>query len=190
MMLELTALALTFICGVLASLAIHFLLQYTKLCQKRQLESLLPKPASIGSDNLKIEPTTIPLFPPSTNLHPINYSQGPPLPPFSQFPPPPFIPIPQTSGSIPMPVNGYYGESFGSHRRVHQQLNRTNMWEARRPEPPNNKAFAFTVHYRHRPTRCVPATEIMVEIHCEGLKKVLKNCLQNVDSIFDPTPMV
>jgi hypothetical protein len=189
-MLELTTLALTFICGVLASVAVHFLLQHMKLCQKKQLESLLPKPASIGSDNLKIESITSPLFPPPTNLRPINYSQGPPLPPFGQFPPPPFIPIAQNSGPFPMPVNGYCGESFGSHRRVHQQLNRTNMWEAQQPEPSKNNAFAFTVYYRHRPARCVPAIEIMVEIHCEGLKKVLKNCLQNVDSIFDPTPMV
>jgi hypothetical protein len=190
MMFEFTTLALTFTCGVLASLAIHFLVQRMKLCKKRQTGPLLPKPASVGSDSLKIEPFTSPLFPAPANLYPINYSQGPPLPPFGQFPPPPFVPMPPNSGHIPMPVNGYDGESFGSHRRVHQRLNRTNMWQARRPEPPNNNVFAFTVYYRHRPARCVPAIEIMVEIHCEGLKKVLKNCLQNVDSIFDPTPLV
>jgi hypothetical protein len=46
------------------------------------------------------------------------------------------------------PPNPYSGESFGKFRRVHQQLNHKNMWEAHKPEPPppNNLPFAFTAY--------------------------------------------
>lgn len=188
MIFEPTILALAFTCGFLVSLGIRFLLHRTDLLHKwKRTCPLDAKPTTNCSDEKNLAMINN-VFPRPGNI-PVNLPQGPP-PPFG------FMPVPQPMpsafgipnfGPTPSP---YCGESFGSYRRVHQQLNRGNMWEASPPEAPNNLPFAFTVYYRHRPPRCVPSTELAVEIHCEGLKKVLKNCLQNVDSIFDPTPMV
>lgn len=188
-MFDFTTLALTFICGFLASLAIRFLFQRFNFDRRWQRpSSLTMKPTLLDYGDSKIAPINN-LFPHAGNLLPV-IPQGPPTH-FGPMMQPPFGPIPPNLGPMsPQPGNQYSGESFGKFRKVHQQLNRMNMWEACQPEPPNNLSFAFTVYYQHKPRHCVPSIQIMVEVHCEGLKEVLKNCLKNVDSIFDPTPMV
>lgn len=188
-MFDFTTLAFTFTCGFLASLAICFLFQRFDFHRRWQrTSSLTMKPTLLGSSDSKTAPINN-VFPHAGNLMPV-IPQCPP-PHFDPMMQPPFGPMPPNFGPMPpQPANQYSGESFGTFRRVHQQLNRMNIWEASQPELPNNLPFAFSVYYRHKPRHCVPSTQIIVEVHSESLKNVLKNCLQNVDAIFDPTPLV
>lgn len=182
-MFDFTSLTLAFAIGFLASIGIHFLIHRTNIVQRWQRRPSSPgTPSLINSDEKK---TTINSFFPNA------------MPNFHSMPPPQFYLPPQQLGIPPPPIplpfqycDQYVGESFGSYRRVHQRLTHLNNWEASRPEPPNIVPFAFTVFYRHKPPRYVPSTDTLVEIHSDGLKKVLRNCLQFVDSVYDPTPLV
>ena len=158
-------LALAFGCGLLTSCGIFFF-AYRAKSIKRQLLSSLDMNLNSGSCD------KIPL----NNVFP----SGPPQPVN--------MPVPQPFWPMPIPPD--YAEYIGPYRRMHQQLNHLGMWQNCQPEPLNNLPFAFTVYNRQKPPGCVPGMEIMVEIHCEWLKKVLKSCILYVDSIFDPTPMV
>ena len=77
----------------------------------------------------------------------------PPCPPLSQIPPT-FGPVQQRFGHFEeintTNATYYIGEAVGSYRKVHQQLNRLNMWQDCAPEPQNTFPFLFTVFYRHR----------------------------------------
>ena len=83
--------------------------------------------------------------------------------------------------------------SIKRYKRIHQRLNKLREWEAYELSGPvSDEELPFNVYIRQNyiaDTAGTP-TDILVEIQCDELKKVLKSCLQYIDSVFDTRPMV
>jgi len=82
-------------------------------------------------------------------------------------------------------------ETSGLYKRVHQRLNPYNQWEVFQPtgpDPPTKHAFIVLIH--HARAGMAPSVEAFVQIESDLLKRILKNCLTNVEAALDAKPLV
>ena len=79
----------------------------------------------------------------------------------------------------------------GVYRVVHEKLNKQKEWEIYEPsQKQKDDSFAFLVYFRRGKTDHFRMPEILVKVQDDKLKKILRNCLQYIDTVFDFDPMV
>lgn len=75
------------------------------------------------------------------------------------------------------------------YKRVHQRLNKFE-WIAYNSDSAEDKTLEFIVYHRHSRPGIIPAITTLLKIESSHLKKVLKDCVQYSDSVFDSEPLV
>jgi hypothetical protein len=80
--------------------------------------------------------------------------------------------------------------SNDTYTRVAQRLNKSMEWEPFDSSKPASKNLEFVVYDRHQRPGFVPQVETFVNIQAPILKQVLRDCVEYIDSVFDPDPLV
>jgi hypothetical protein len=74
--------------------------------------------------------------------------------------------------------------------RVAQRLNKSLEWEPFDSSKPASKDLDFVVYDRHQRPGFIPQVETFLNIQSPILKRVLRDCVEYIDSVFDHDPLV
>lgn len=76
------------------------------------------------------------------------------------------------------------------YARVAQRLNKSLEWEPFDSSKPASKNLDFVVYDRHQRPGFIPQVETFLNIQSPILKRVLRDCVEYIDSVFDHDPLV